>query len=313
MRLVHTTYAVQATEDDVSPRHNVITNHLFNLSLLAVSDTVRSSMHLMAGAPVAATEASDCASISAPTEGTAPVATDPRKDQTPDVPSQADASAERTAVVPSRPCGTKEPEEVNTTTDALTCMSPPPLESEPSHCELRDALTLAVQQRDSAVHEMHAAAQRSSAASGALRRECDEALSEVAALRHDLSQRELSHQNRERELEEKVVALNAKVSEVEKLRISATEAAALRKALNAMHLKAAQNSAVGPLKRSSRISRSFVGAMVKSGQLFSRLHGPPTSAGCGSNSNGPKWLKGSAGNNSTSGSPHDARCAYNCM
>jgi hypothetical protein len=80
--------------------------------------------------------------------------------------------------------------------------APPQLGSEASHCELRDALTLAVQQRDSAVHELHAVAERSAAAvpeAEALRTERDSAMDQVFGIRKELSQCDQRYQERERE------------------------------------------------------------------------------------------------------------------
>lgn len=307
----------------VSACRNVITNGLFNPSHMEVSGSSEAAMHLMP--PEATTEASYGNSTASPT---------------PPVPTHSPAAQPLIlAPHPNTADGEDDanPESVSTADTAsfesetvCAVMPPPTLESEPSNCELRDALTLAVQQRDTAVNEMHAVAQCSTAALAeveTLRGERDEAFSranccydssqelcsQVVELRRELAQSERVHQEREREHHEKLLVLQARVSEVEALRTSATnailEASSLRKTLSSMRLKGAQSG--GGLPRSSRISRGVSGAIARTGQLIGRVHG--TGIFGRSVSSGPRWLKGSASSNNVASSQHNAGCAYNCM
>ena len=306
---------VQAEHAQPSPCRKVITNTLFNPSHLTVSGSAEASMHLMAASPAATTEPCSHNDRFTSTALTSSEATGPPtfQQQPVPVPPQAGACAAGSVAEPVQ-LNAQEIEDPHGTTEGTKCAASPPLESEPSHCELRDALTLAVQQRDTAVSEMYAEAQRSTAALTAadmLRCERDAALSEVAALRHELSQCERARHDQERDLKEELVALHAKVAEVEALRTSATnaqlEASSLRKALTAMSLSKTESSALNPLPRSIRISRGVVGTVGRSAQVFGRMHGP---VGC--SSGGPKWLKGSACSSMT-GSQDAVMCAYNCM
>jgi hypothetical protein len=294
------------------PCRNVITNDLFNPSHMPVSGSAEAAMHLFP--PQATSEASHAGSLEATD---LPAGESITVDVQPETADGGEVSRTlETALASMCLADLKNIHDIPTVDADTAAVDAPSQEgSETSHCELRDVLTLAVQQRESAVHEMRAAAERSTAAAAeaeALRAERDAALEQIIEMRRELSQCELRQQEREREHHEKLLVLHARVAEVQELRSSAAsallEACSLRRTLNNLRMKEARPG-VG-LPASSRITRGVAGVLARSGKFIGIVPGVSGSVGGGG---GPRWLKGAAPQSSRLGSHNNAHCAYNCL
>lgn len=248
-----------------SPCSKVITNDLFNPAHVRVAGSAEASMHLM-----------NAESCPEPSNSTS-IATQNSQAPSPDT---TDTSSQHTGAIDTKRASDYAKMVVSEGGDDIT-VSPPPPESEPSHCDIRDALTLAVQQRDAALEEFLVVEQSKTEARAAaekLRAERDRALKQVVELTHELAQCQ-----REKEAQQyaHMVKLQALHSEIETLRNSTSntlqESSALKKALNIQRLKDPHGK--GGSKKPARAAK-------RAAQLFGPLSVP--SAGV---ANGPRWLK----------------------